>query len=724
MAQLGQFLKEVLRDYGKRFWIFWPILYVTVVLEELSSQIFLENSNSIVFAGLAPQIYYNRLFVELLGRPYLALPLISAFVLSVWGFSSLYFSFRDSDFWGSLNNGLKNLHRYLSFIIIASLITLAGFVFLPGIAILLLDTFTDIPLYLSDGETLNLWLALPLALILGIPGIYLLIAFSNAPFILLLERKNIVQSLRESIRRVTPRWFMAAIYLLISFSIAAVAYFALSWLIFTLKLALIPDMSLRGESMLRVFIYSISWIVAASFYDLAVYHLYQRFAAVLPAHPKEESEKNNKERASFKNPFNYFSPLKLRAISVFLLIAFIAVFVLFPVQAHAGSTPRKILQPIKLLLRVASFFDPTGITLIVNFVIQAAEVATCKGKYDPIFGTCTVKKRESAGSTQEVRCSTSAKFTKIDLPDIPTPSEFAVNPNSSAPVVFNWQANAQPGLVNYFTVRDTATNKLMTNTTFVSGTISNICSSGPQINVNNLEFEKEYQAQIWFASCFQSGAKSVTPTCSGCGGDVACINTKITTPSLPIPRVDIKADGKDGNVTFKAGVPVKLSWTSEYALSCEAQGGWSGGKGTSGTQTVTPSTGSEVYTLVCKRGEKSGSDSVSSAPATKQIQIYDSQSGGGGGGVGSLRIDSFNITDPLNPGDTVTISWSVSGAEFCEVKAGDNTLDIPTMGNVDITFLRTITATLACKDKEGKTVSATKTIEVKKIPRLKEIKPE
>lgn len=748
MINLLQFLKEVLRDYARRFWLFWIILYFATVLLELARQVFLEGLSAAAIFGLhtGGAVAGKVLLDELLVHPYLVLPLIFMFLFNAWGFGALYYSFSGLGFSQAISRCFKNLHRYVGYIIVASGITFLGFFLLPQLAVWLLDAFTDVPVYLAN-DTLNLWIVLPLFFVFGLPGLYFLVAFANGPFILLLEEKSIFQSLLESARRVTPRWFLTALYLLAFLIIAGIAYYLLMRLIFSLKLVLIPDLSLRGESMLRVFLYSIPWVIVASFYDLVVYYLYKMLAF------ENLGTANNpmKSVESGNHNLNFFtiSPAVFKTISIFVLIAFVTSFVLVPIPAHAGGFIGYVFSIIAFVAACTILAPPTAgtscafaisvasitiatITLtsvvvggIITQGISGGACAGMGGSYDPIFGTCTTKEKKESQGQQEVRCSNvAAKFTKVKFPDIPTPSEFAADPNSTAPVTFNWNADARPGLVNYFDMIDTKTAESFRSK---CTNIGNQCSSGPVTSVCQLPYEREFTGKIWAASCFQIGAKSVTPTCSGCGGDVDCANYKLTTPSLPLPRVDIKANGKDGDVVFKIGVPIKLSWISEYALSCEAQGSWSGAKSTSGSQTITPSAGNEVYTLVCKRGDKSGSDSVSSAPANKQIQIFGTKGGAsgggiGGGGIGGLNISSFNISQPLNPGDTVTISWSVQNAESCEVDNGIG--KIPTVGSVNATFLRTITFTMTCKDSAGNTVSAKRTVDVRKIPKLKEILPE
>lgn len=58
-----------------------------------------------------------------------------------------------------------------------------------------------------------------------------------------------------------------------------------------------------------------------------------------------------------------------------------------------------------------------------------------------------------------------------------------------------------------------------------------------------------------------------------------------TTPNLVV-SVDIKANGSDGLITIYHNGIAKLSWNSQNAASCEADGDWSGTKMVSGSQSL------------------------------------------------------------------------------------------------------------------------------------------
>ncbi len=78
------------------------------------------------------------------------------------------------------------------------------------------------------------------------------------------------------------------------------------------------------------------------------------------------------------------------------------------------------------------------------------------------------------------------------------------------------------------------------------------------------------------------------------------------TYAAPLPALSLKANpvkvGKGGNAT--------LSWASQNTKSCTASGGWSGSKGTSGSQTVKNITSSQTYKLTCAGTTKNVSAAV------------------------------------------------------------------------------------------------------------------
>ncbi len=275
--QLKGFFIDVFREYGAGFRRFWVILYCATVLGEISREILLENMRSLQYAQFPAPVFIGALLNEFAARPVLFLPLLASFFFGAWGFGALYFSFSGLSVKEAVARGLNNVHRYLGFLALSGILTLLGFLILTVPALLVLSAFGFAPLLLKGAGLIAI---LPAMLIFSIPGIHLLVALSSGPFILLLEKKSILEAIRESYRRVSRDWFRAGVFLLCSLVLAGIAQYGLSRIIFTLKLAFVPDLSFRGETSLRIFLYSIPWVIVASFFDLAVYKVYLRLKSI------------------------------------------------------------------------------------------------------------------------------------------------------------------------------------------------------------------------------------------------------------------------------------------------------------------------------------------------------------------------------------------------------------------------------------------------------------
>jgi len=107
--------------------------------------------------------------------------------------------------------------------------------------------------------------------------------------------------------------------------------------------------------------------------------------------------------------------------------------------------------------------------------------------------------------------------------------------------------------------------------------------------------------------------------------DTACGQDQTFTTPCSV-QVDLKANGSDGPITVSySNRTITLSWTSQYADSCQASGDWSGLKSTSGSEQITLSSPKTYYfTLTCKNSatgiEKSDSVQVTlQAPGTPRV---------------------------------------------------------------------------------------------------------
>ena len=81
-------------------------------------------------------------------------------------------------------------------------------------------------------------------------------------------------------------------------------------------------------------------------------------------------------------------------------------------------------------------------------------------------------------------------------------------------------------------------------------------------------------------------------------------------PSLVTPPQDPTLSLTANPVKVGAGGAATLSWASQHTTSCTASGGWSGSKGTSGSQTVKNITSSQTYNLTCAGTTKNVSATV------------------------------------------------------------------------------------------------------------------
>jgi hypothetical protein len=343
----------------------------------------------------------------------------------------------------------------------------------------------------------------------------------------------------------------------------------------------------------------------------------------------------------------------------------------------------------------------------------------------------------------------------VELPSVPTPEQFAADPAAKGEVKIIWHGDAPMGVHEFLRVYDQDTGVLVysggpvdadgaalakqgdVNGYLGPGTGNGIaCKETSYTDTVSLAFDHSYLAQINYDVCIaiKGGkyTKKASLFCQDNGvncGDMAYAGVQNSSgvlvayefdmKNIPSPKVSLS-----GSNSVLVGKPLKLTWKADYATSCKASGSWSGTKPVSGNELVTPANENESYTLTCTAGGKTGSATYSNKfGAEKSIGVSGSPNG--------LQILGFNITKPLNPGDNVTVSWNVQNVSVgqsntntvkCSVDNGIG--EIPCFGSAVIKFFKTTTITLTASDlSTGQTVSATKTIDVKKIPRFIETAP-
>jgi hypothetical protein len=147
-------------------------------------------------------------------------------------------------------------------------------------------------------------------------------------------------------------------------------------------------------------------------------------------------------------------------------------------------------------------------------------------------------------------------------------------------------------------------------------------------------------------ACYLGGLMMVL---AGCGGSSSGVSA------------DADSSGGAPSVSFSvtpsvvsSGGSVAVNWSSNLAESCQASGGWSGGKATSGSETVGPINQNTTLSLSC---------SGAGGGTVRSVDVVVDQ------GTGSdvlLSADPENVTS----GSTTTLSWSASSANSCSA-SGD-----------------------------------------------------
>jgi Subtilase family len=143
-----------------------------------------------------------------------------------------------------------------------------------------------------------------------------------------------------------------------------------------------------------------------------------------------------------------------------------------------------------------------------------------------------------------------------------------------------------------------------------------------------------------------------------------------------------------------------LTWSTVEAASCTASGSWSGAQPTGGTQAVTATSGTNIYTLTCTNAAgASASNSVTltaAAPAAPSLIL---------------------TTSSINLGQSVGVSWSSVGADSCTA-SGAWSGTLPAIGNQSVTPAAggTETYSLTCTNALGTSSASTASVTVAPPP--------
>lgn len=126
------------------------------------------------------------------------------------------------------------------------------------------------------------------------------------------------------------------------------------------------------------------------------------------------------------------------------------------------------------------------------------------------------------------------------------------------------------------------------------------------------------------------------------------------------------------------GTPITVTWSSQYAQSCTASGGWSGSKDASGSQSVTL-TSANTFTLACtgRGGQASASATVEPLPPP--------------------TVTFTGSTSKVLPGEAVALTWSSTNATACTASGswsgtkGTSGTETPAAPTDDATYTLTCT---------------------------------
>ena len=168
------------------------------------------------------------------------------------------------------------------------------------------------------------------------------------------------------------------------------------------------------------------------------------------------------------------------------------------------------------------------------------------------------------------------------------------------------------------------------------------------------------------------------------GGSSERSSNSVPDPVIP-PAVSLSVSPG----AIDAGQSATLSWDSQDASTCTASGGWTGSKGLSGSEQVSPST-STNYTLSCDGAGGSASDSVT-------VQVN--------GTPPPIPIASFSAADPVvADGGMTTLTWSSQNADSCQASGGwsgaKNLADSEPVGPI----IAATTYTLSCTGPGGTSI--------------------
>lgn len=157
-------------------------------------------------------------------------------------------------------------------------------------------------------------------------------------------------------------------------------------------------------------------------------------------------------------------------------------------------------------------------------------------------------------------------------------------------------------------------------------------------------------------------------------GAYSNVDSAVTAAPASPPTVSLSASP----ASIAAGAQATLSWSAANATGCTASGGWSGSKGTSGSQAVGPLNYSTSFTLSCTGTGGSASATtnvlVAAAVTTSAYYVAGAQSNASDGNPGSEAQPWKTIAhaaQAAKAGDTVYIKAGLYAGEVNVANSGE-----------------------------------------------------
>ena len=152
------------------------------------------------------------------------------------------------------------------------------------------------------------------------------------------------------------------------------------------------------------------------------------------------------------------------------------------------------------------------------------------------------------------------------------------------------------------------------------------------------------------------GTETFTITCTGTNGQQVSDSVTVTTFGGGVtPSVILTANP----VIVSSGQSSTLTWTSSNVSSCNASGGWSGFKASTGSQSTGALFAPQTYIITCTG--TNGQQVVSQATVSVS---------GGGGFNNPPTLTLFANPTSVNPGANSTLTWTSTNATSCNATSG------------------------------------------------------